>query len=62
MPDSFYKTRASRQESLLLPARIDDYVGADNAARAIDAYVETLDLAKLGFDHAVRVVGAGQPA
>ncbi len=61
MPVSFYKTRASRQESLLLPARIDDYVGADNVARAIDAYVETLDLAKLGFDHAVRVVGAGQP-
>jgi transposase len=58
---SFYKTRANRQESLLLPARIDDYVDADNPARAIDAYVDTLDLAKLGFRHAVRVVGAGQP-
>ena len=58
---NFYKTRASRQEGLLLPARIDDYVGADNAVRAIDAYVETLDLAKRGFGHAARVVGAGQP-
>ena len=61
MPVSFYKTRACRQQSLLMPARIDDYVGADNAARAIEAYVEVLDLAKLGFRHAARVVGAGQP-
>ena len=61
MPINFYKTRASRQEGLLLPARIEDYVGADNAVRAIDAYVETLDLAKRGFGHAARVVGAGQP-
>lgn len=61
MPVSFYKTRASRQESLLLPARIDDYVGADNAVRAIDAYVETLALGKRGFVHATRVVSAGQP-
>ena len=61
MPESFYKTGACRQQALLLPARIDDYVGADNAARGIEAYVEVLDLAKLGFRHAVRRVGAGQP-
>jgi transposase len=61
MPVTFYKTRACRQQSLLMPARIDDYVGADNAARAIEAYVEVLDLAKLGFRHAARVVVAGQP-
>jgi transposase len=61
MPVSFYKSRASRQESLLLPARIDDDVGADNAVRAIDGYVGTLDLGKRGFVHAARVVGAGQP-
>jgi transposase len=61
MSVTFYKTRACRQQSLLMPARIDDYVGADNAARAIEAYVEALDLAKLGFRHAARVVGAGQP-
>jgi transposase len=61
MPVTFYKTRASRQQNLLMPSRIDDYVAADNAARAIEAYVEALDLAKLGFRHAARVVGAGQP-
>jgi transposase len=61
MPVTFYKTRACRQQILLMPARIDDYVGADNAARAIEAYVEVLDLAKLGFRHAARVVVAGQP-
>ena len=58
---TFYKTRACRQQNLLLPGRIDDYVAADNAARAIEAYVDMLDLAKLGFRHAARVVGAGQP-
>src|SRR5271168_3999263 len=61
MAVTFYKTRACRQQSMLMPARIDDYVGADNAARAIEAYVEALDLAKLEFRHAARVVGAGQP-
>jgi len=61
MPVTFYKTRASRQQSLLMPARIDDYVAADNAVRAIEAYVGILDLARLGFRHAARVVGAGQP-
>jgi transposase len=61
MTDIFYKTRACRQQSLLLPPRIDDYVGADNAARAIEAYVDALDLTKLGVRHAARVAGAGQP-
>jgi len=47
--DRRYKRGTARsQEALLLP-RIEDYVGADNPVRAIDAYVETLDLASLGF-------------
>jgi transposase len=61
MPSTFYKSRACRQRALLLPPRIDDYVGPDNAARAIEAYVDSLDLIKLGFRHAERVIGAGQP-
>ena len=46
---------------MLLPPRIDDYVGPDNAVRGIEAYVDALDLIKLGFRHAERVIGAGQP-
>jgi transposase len=61
MPNAFYKTGACRRQSLLLPARIEDYVGRDNAVRAIAAYVDTLDLAKLKFRHSERAIGAGQP-
>src|SRR5271167_1016194 len=61
MPSSFYKTGSLRQQALLLPARIEDYVGRDNAVRAIEAYVASIDLAELKFRHAVRVIGAGQP-
>jgi transposase len=55
------KNGASRKDPVLLPARVEDYVGRDNAVRAIEEYVGWLDLAKLGFRHAARGVGAGQP-
>ena len=38
-----------RDQLLLLPEAIDDYVGADNPVRFIDAFVEGLDLVKAGF-------------
>jgi transposase len=57
-----YKQGTARsQEALLLP-RIEDYIGADNLVRAIDAYVETLDLAALGFVNASGDLAPGQPA
>jgi hypothetical protein len=34
---------------LLLPEAIDDYVGADNPVRFVDAFVDGLDLAAAGF-------------
>jgi transposase len=34
---------------LLLPETVDDYVGADNPVRFIDAFVDQLDLAAAGF-------------
>jgi hypothetical protein len=61
MPSSFYKTGTHRQQVQPPPARIEDYVGRNNAVRAIEAYVGSLDLAKLKFGHAAREVGAGQP-
>ena len=62
MTDCTFKTGASRDQASLLPPRIEDYVGADNAVRAIDGYVSALDLAKLGFRHADRGAEAmGQP-
>jgi transposase len=38
-----------RSQTLLLPERVDDYVGADNPVRFIDAFVDGLDLAAAGF-------------
>jgi hypothetical protein len=33
----------------LFPAVLDDYVGEDNPVRAVDVFVDGLDLDKLGF-------------
>lgn len=33
-----------------MPDCVDDYVGDDNPVRAVDAFVDMLDLAALGFD------------
>ena len=38
-----------RTQMLLLPERVDDYVGADNPVRFIDAFVDGLDLLEAGF-------------
>ena len=38
----------ARSHLLLLPEAIDDYVGADNAVRFIDAFVDGLDLQAAG--------------
>ena len=41
---------------------MDNWVDADNPARTIDAYVDTLDLSALGFDlTAPNPTAAGQP-
>src|ERR1700688_1195968 len=56
-----FKTGESRDQASLLPARIEDYVGPDNAVGAIESFVCALDLAKLGFRHADRGVEMGHP-
>jgi transposase len=61
MTNRTLKSGDSREQASLLPPRIEDYVGPDNPVRAIDGFVSTLDLAKLGFKHADRGVGVGQP-
>src|SRR5207244_45254 len=61
MTNGTLRSGVSREQASLLPARVEDYVGADNPVRAIEGYVEALDLAKLGFRHAGRGVGVGQP-
>ena len=50
-----------RGQSTLFPAVLDDYVGDDNPVRAIDVFVDGLDLAKLGFE-GVQPLATGRPA
>src|SRR5262245_13991774 len=38
-----------RSQSSLFPAELEDYVSEDNLVRAVDAFVDGLDLGKLGF-------------
>lgn len=38
----------NREERMLLPESVEDYVGASNAVRVVDAFVEGMDLGKLG--------------
>jgi transposase len=38
-----------REQSTLFPARLDDYVAEDNPVRAVDVFVDNLDIDKLGF-------------
>ena len=42
-----------RSQSTFFPAMLDDYVSEDNLVRAVDAFVEGLDLGKLGFSRVV---------
>ena len=42
-----------RSQSFLLPENIDDYVDDGNPVRAVEAFVDALDLAELGFGRAV---------
>ena len=50
-----------RGQSTLFPALLDDYVGEDNPVRAIDVFVDGLDLVKLGFC-GVEAEATGRPA
>lgn len=61
MTNRTFKTGISREQPSFLPPRIEDYVGRGNPVRAIDAYVEALDLEKLGFRQPGSEGGAGQP-
>jgi transposase len=62
MTNRIYKSGPCREQSSLLPARVEDYVALDNPVRAIEAYVGALDLKELGFRHAGGGIGAGQPS
>lgn len=70
MPNALLERRAvvkrfvegeTRSQGALLPEHLDDYVAQDNPVRVVDAFVEHLDLRKLGFERVDRSFN-GRPA
>src|ERR1700732_4419212 len=52
---------ADRQQTTLLPECLDDWVGGSNPVRAVDVFVDALELRDLGFD-GVDPAATGRPA
>jgi transposase len=53
-------TGQSRYQATLFPEALDEVIAADNAVRVIDAFVDTLDLARLEFSK-VTAEATGRP-
>ena len=51
----------ARSQSVLFPQRLEDWIAEDNPVRAVDAFVEELELAELGFAGAAPAE-TGRPA
>jgi transposase len=52
---------ADRGQSTLMPECLDDWIDENNPVRVIDAFVDALDLAELGFD-GVEPASTGRPS
>jgi transposase len=51
---------ADRSQPMVLPAMVEDYIGADCAVRVIDALVASLDMHTPGFER-TRPAATGRP-
>ena len=58
--EPFYPRPWQYADNTLLPECLEDYVHKDNPVRAIDAFIEQLDLGKLGFG-GVASANTGRP-
>lgn len=57
-----YKEGLNRNQQLLLPPSLDELVGEDNMARAIEEYVNILDISSLKIKTKKDLIKDGQPA
>jgi transposase len=55
-----HKRGINRDQTVLFPEVVDDYIGNENPVRFIDAYVDSLDVEQLGFAHA-KTAETGRP-
>jgi transposase len=51
----------SRTQSTLFPERLEDYVSEDNPVKVVEAFIDALDLERLGF-HGMNPKATGWPA
>src|SRR6266576_264867 len=56
-----YIRGVNRDQVMLFPESVEDYITEDNAVRFMDAFVASLDLEKLGFTRA-QPAETGRPA
>lgn len=59
---NIYKKGEHRKQQMFFPPSIDEYVSEDNPVRAIEDYVELLNMVELGFTKAALNSADGQPA
>lgn len=59
---NIYKQGLNRKQQQFFPPSLDEYVDEDNPVRAIDSYIELIDVAALGFSNATLGSAEGQPA
>ena len=57
-----YKQGIDRNQGMLLPPSVEEYVVKDNPVRAIDVYVNSLDMEGMGFQNTTGGLTPGQPA
>ncbi|MFQ5924323.1 MAG: IS5/IS1182 family transposase, partial [Anaerolineales bacterium] len=48
-----YIEGTNRDQAVLFPESLEEYITEDNPVRVIDVFVDSLDLQTLGFTHAV---------
>ena len=46
-----YVAGSDREQIVLFPSSLDDYINKENPVRFIDAFVDSLDLREIGFEH-----------
>jgi len=57
-----YKKGIDRNQGMLLPPRIEEYVAEDNPVWAIEVYINSLDMGLMGFKNTAGGLTPGQPA
>ncbi len=57
-----YKTGLDRNQQLLFPPSLDEYVDENNMVRAVDSYVEILNISELKIKTKKSLITDGQPA